>query len=316
MKKLNLILLFIGLPLLGQNPVETQPETSDISSKSLEKTVSFLAADSLMGRDTGSPGIEQAAQFIEQSFKDSGLKPLFKSYRDSFAFEDQVGYNLAAYKEGNDPDVKDEIVVLGAHYDHIGIIEPVEGDSIANGANDDASGTAAVLELARYFADKETKRSMLFILFSAEEKGLVGSTHIANRLKEEGLHPYVMLNYEMIGVPQEGKDYSAYLTGFEKSNFAKQFNEYAKKEVLGFLPQAKEYQLFKRSDNYAFYKTFHSPAHTISSFDFTNFDHYHQVGDEVELMDFEFMERLVKETVPGIEGIVNEKESQIKLNEE
>ena len=105
--------------------------------------------------------------------------------------------------------------MLGAHYDHIGVETQskriVDNDSIANGANDNAAGSVAVLEMAKYFANKETKRSLMFVLFSAEEMGLLGSKHLAKRLKEEKAPVYFMLNFEMIGVPLPHQDYLAYL---------------------------------------------------------------------------------------------------------
>src|SRR5699024_10965216 len=106
------------------------------------------------------------------------------------------------------------------------------------------------------------------VLFSGEEEGLIGSMHLAKRLKKEKVQVYVMLEYEMIGVPMKNKSYLAYLTGFHKSTLAKTFNKHAQKEVLGFLPQAQYYQLFKRSDNYPFYRFLNIPAHTLSTFDF------------------------------------------------
>ena len=117
--------------------------------------------------------------------------------------------------------MKDEYILIGAHYDHIGIIDPENGDNIANGANDNASGTISVLELARYFGTHKTnKRSLIFALFSAEEKGLLGSKHLAKKLKEEDLNLYTMLNFEMTGVPMNQKDYTVYITGYEMSNLA------------------------------------------------------------------------------------------------
>ncbi|GAL62396.1 M20/M25/M40 family metallo-hydrolase [Algibacter lectus] len=110
---------------------------------------------------------------------------------------------MVGYIEGNDPGLKDEFVILGAHYDHIGTAKEVNGDVIANGANDDASGTVAVMEWAKYFSQTKTnKRSVLFTLYAAEEMGLKGSGHLAERLKSDSLNVYTMINFEMIGVPR------------------------------------------------------------------------------------------------------------------
>lgn len=217
-----------------------------------------------------------------------------------------MAYNIVGVVEGNDPKLKNQFIIIGAHYDHIGLIKAVHGDEIANGANDNATGTSTVLELARYFGNAKTnKRSIIFALFSAEEKGLLGSKHLAKKLKDENLNLYVMLNFEMTGVPLVDKDYEMYLTGYENSNLAEVVNTYANEKFAGFLPKAKEFNLFQRSDNYPFHTEFNVPSQTFSTFDFTNFDHYHGVDDEAELMNFEHMAVLVNKVIPVIEGIAN-----------
>ncbi len=290
--------------------------STDFSSKErVGKIITFLASDELRGRDTGSEGIAKAASYIEGIFKDYDIAPYFSSYRDTLTNVDKIGYNIVGVIEGNDEQLKKEFVVIGAHYDHIGEINAVNGDSIANGANDNASGTTTVLELARYFSKVKTnKRSVIFALFSAEEKGLLGSKHLAKRLKEQNLNLYTMLNFEMVGVAMVDKDYFMYLTGHEQSNMAEVSNKYAEEKLIGFLPTAKEFNLFQRSDNYAFHKEFGVPSQTYSTFDFTNFDHYHKVGDEASLMDFEHMATIVNKSIPVVEGIVNAATKEIKYN--
>lgn len=314
MKRFTLLFIIIFL-LVSCGPKHSNIIKNNYSpdKKQLQKTVKYLASDELKGREFGSEGIEKAAQYLEKELQKSALKPYFKTYRDSFEYKGKIGYNIVAFKEGSDKDLKDEIIILGAHYDHIGIIAPKNGDSIANGANDDASGTAAVLELAKTFAHKNTKRSILFTFFSAEEKGLVGSQHSAQKLKAENTRPYFMLNYEMIGTPLHNKDYKAYLTGFKTSNLAEELNHNSKDNILGFWPDEDKYQVFRRSDNYAFYRILSIPAHTISSFDFINFNQYHQVGDDIDLIDFDFMYTLINATVPGIEALANSPNNTVSL---
>ena len=148
--------------------------------------MNYLASDGLKGRDSGSEGIEKAANFIVKSFKDNKIAPFYKSYLDTLTNFDIPAYNVVGFLEGNDADLKGEYILIGAHYDHIGIINAVSGDSIANGANDNATGTTTVLELARYFAkSKSNKRSLIFAFFSAEEKGLMGSQHLAAKMKKD-----------------------------------------------------------------------------------------------------------------------------------
>lgn len=310
----------------GNNGSGTKVE---VSANSIKSSMEYLASDELNGRATGSDGIEKAAVFIERYFKENDIKPFFENYRDNFMITRNVGgegsgevieikgYNIVGFVEGNDPKLKNEFVILGGHYDHIGQGRKVEGDSIANGANDDASGTITAMELGRYFSKtKSNKRSLLITLYAAEEMGLKGSAHLAGRLKSQGLNLYTMINFEMVGVPRaEGKS-MAYMSGFERSNFAPKLNEYAGEEVVGFFPKAKEFQLFFRSDNFPFYKEFNIPAHAISTFDFTNYEYYHHVDDESDKMNYEHMASFTNKMAKAFEGILNSPNKEVVLNEE
>lgn len=324
MKKLLSILSVVVLLSCGANEKTSEHNQSNtathaILEKNIKENLEYLTSDELEGRSTGSKGIEKAAVFLEEYFKKNSIKPYFETYRDSFNIKEQdiVGYNIIGYVEGNDPKLKNEFVILGAHYDHIGYGKKVNGDSIANGANDDASGTVAILEWANHFnTSKTNKRSILFTLFSAEEIGLKGSSHLAERLKAENLNLYTMINLEMVGVPRAKENIMAYITGYEKSNMAKKLNTYAEKEIIGFLPKAEEFRLFMRSDNYPFYKLFNTPAHAISTFDFTNFDYYHHVDDEADKMDFKHLTNFINAMTPALEGMVNTPTQEIKLNHE
>ena len=308
----NIILVLSLLLVIGCKSSKIELATvSDV-----ENSLTYLASDELEGRNTGTKGIEKAAVFIENYFKKYNVKPYFKTYRDSFNLKDIVGYNMVGFIEGNDPKLKNEFVILGAHYDHIGNGKEVNGDVIANGANDDASGTVAVLEWAKYFSKrKSNKRSVLFTLFSAEEMGLKGSGHLAERLKKENLNLYTMINFEMIGVPRAADKSIAYMSGFERSNFAETLNRYAGEEVVGFFPKAKEFNLFMRSDNFPFFKEFNIPAHAISTFDFTNFEYYHHVDDEASEMDYEHMSSFINKMIPALEGMINAPTKEVVLNE-
>ncbi|WP_420574797.1 M28 family metallopeptidase [Kordia sp.] len=286
-----------------------------IKAQEVDDIVTYLASDELAGRDTGTEGIEKAAVYIENYFKDLGVKPYFDTYRDSFTVKGANAFNVIGYLEGNDPALKDEFVILGAHYDHIGFAQPENGDKIANGANDNAAGVGTVMAMAKYFAKtKSNKRSILFTLFSAEEKGLLGSKYLAETLKKENLNLYIMLNFEMVGVPLVGKDYTAYVTGFDKSNLAAKMNEYAGKKIAGYFAKAGEFRLFMRSDNYPFFQEFNVPAQTFCTFDFSNFEHYHKVGDEADIMDFNHMANFVNTFIPAVKKAVNAPTKEIKLN--
>lgn len=292
-------------------------EVAQILEANVRSSLEFLASDELEGRSTGTKGIEKAAVFIEAFFKKNNVKPYFKTYRDSFNFKDIVGCNIVGFIEGNDPKLKNEFVVLGAHYDHIGNGKVVNNDSIANGANDDASGTVAVMEWAQYFSKKKSnKRSLLFTLYAAEEIGLGGSKHLAKRLKGENFNLYTMINFEMIGAPRAKEEKLAYITGFNKSNIAEKLNKYSGERIIGFFPKAEKFHLFMRSDNYPFYQEFGIPAHAISTFDFTNFDYYHHVDDEADKIDYTHMTHFIKSMIPCIEGMANSELQEIKISNE
>ncbi len=293
-----------------------QSPVSNVTSSDVAVIMNFLAGDELQGRDTGTEGLEKAAKFIEQEFNNSDIAPYFDSYLNTFDAKGEETYNVVGYLKGTDPKLSKQFVIIGAHFDHIGKGKEVNGDTIANGANDNAAGSTAVISLAKHFAKaKNNKRSLLFVLFGAEERGLLGSKHLASILKEKNMDLYTMVNFEMIGVPLNDKDYKAYITGYEMSNMAEKMNEYSGKELIGFLPKAKEFQLFRRSDNYPFYSEFNVPCQTISTFDFTNYDYYHHVDDEVSEMNFKFMAELINDCVPAITSIVNKPVKEIKLNE-
>lgn len=318
MKKI-IVTLCIGSLLAFSCKNSVQDEKQEIQKTefqySAESALKYLTSDELAGRDTGSEGIDKAAIYIENAFEKFEVKPYFETYRDSFKLKGVDGYNVVGVLTSKEQsDLKP--LIIGAHFDHIGHIEAIDNDSIANGANDNASGTVAVLELAKYLADKDLKRDVIFALFSAEEKGLVGSRHLANKMKELEVEPYAVFNIEMLGVQMEGKDYRAYITGYDMSNLAEVFNGFYEDETefLGFLPQAAQYGLFERSDNYPFFEVFNVPSHTVCTFDFTNYEYYHHVNDEYEELDVEAYVELVNDLKPGVFQLVNSTETTVNLN--
>jgi len=301
----------VGIKLGGNSK-----KSSEVSPSDMKTIVSYLASDALEGRDTGSEGIDKAATYIADYLKGNGIGSYYCTYRDLFDVNGKEAFNVIGLLEGTDPVLRDEYVIIGAHYDHIGKGKKVGDDVIANGANDNAAGTAAVMQMAKYFSKvKRNKRSIVFVLFAAEEKGLLGSKHLAKQMKEADKNVYAMLNFEMIGVPLAGKNYTAYVTGYHKSNLAEKMNTYASANLAGYLSQAKQYQLFSRSDNYPFYTEFNVPAQTFCTFDFTNFDYYHHVDDEIDKLDFNHMASFVNTYLPAIEKVVNSAPNEIRLND-
>lgn len=303
----------------AQTAVEplVQPIVVDykVKNEAVASFLEYLSSDELEGRETGTKGMEKAAEFLEHFLKENGVKPYFSSYRDTLSTFKGVAYNVVGYIEGNDPKLKKEFVILSAHYDHIGLNDKdLNGDFINNGANDDASGVTAVAEMAKYFSSThDNKRSVLVVFFAGEEKGLLGSKHLAKKLKAQDFNVYTQLNIEMIGVPMK-RDYLAYMTGFDKSNMAKKINEYTGENTIGFLPKEAEYQLFYRSDNYSFYNVFKAPCHSISTFDFENFEYYHHVSDEFKAMDISHMTSFIQELLPAVAQMANVSTQEIQMN--
>lgn len=307
------LLVACGVP---KSSITSENTKVEVSSADVSKTLKFLTSDDLQGRDTGSEGIETAAVYLENILKENEIKPYFKTYRDTLSNFTKPAYNVVGFIEGTDPKLKNEFVIIGAHYDHIGLAQnAVDGDNIVNGANDNATGTTAVTEVAKYFSKvKNNKRSVLFVFFSAEEKGLLGSKHLAKKLKDQNMNLYFMFNFEMIGVPMKDKGMDFYLTGFGKSNMATKMNEYAKEKLVGYLPVETQYMLFRASDNYPFFTEFEVPAQTVSTFDFENFDYYHHPKDEFELMDTNHMAKVISKTIPVLEKMINAPTKEIQLN--
>jgi hypothetical protein len=323
MRKLYFLLPFIMFGCKSNNStvVEKASNTSEKSNKityqvsqtDVSDFLKYLSSDELEGRETGTKGIEKAAVFLEDFFKKNNVKPYFTSYRDTLTNFKSPAYNIVGFIEGTDPVLKNEYVVLSAHYDHIGLESKKQDDMINNGANDDASGVTAVAQMAKYFAEtKSNKRSILVVFFAGEEKGLLGSKSLVEKLKKKNFNLYTQLNIEMIGVPMK-RDYLAYITGFDKSNMAEKINEYTGKNTIGFLPKEAEYQLFYRSDNYSFFEAFGKPCQSISTFDFENFDFYHHVLDEFKLMDTAHITSFTQDMLPAVTRIANSATQEITM---
>ncbi|EHO04927.1 M20/M25/M40 family metallo-hydrolase [Myroides odoratimimus] len=284
---------------------------ANAEQKNIKETLYYLASDELLGRDTGTEGGKMAGEYLAKRLEEYKIKPYYSSYNDTLQNVADA-WNIVGVIPGSDETLKNEVVVLGAHYDHIGIEKPVDGDSIANGANDNAAGTAILLELARNLKLQNNKRTVLVAFFTGEEKGLWGSKHLAERLKKENVNVVSMLNFEMLGLPMK-RDYMTYLTGYDLSTMATKLNELAGKPIVGKLEKAEEFNLFKRSDNYPFYQMFKVPCQTFSSFDFENYEYYHHVKDEANLMDLNFMTSFTQDIIPVVNKLVNLAPGEIRM---
>jgi hypothetical protein len=210
--------------------------------------------------------------------------------------------NVAGILRGSDPVLRDEFILVDAHYDHLGIGQPVNGDSVFNGADDDASGTVAVMEIARALkTGAPPRRSIIFIATTGEERGLIGTNYfIANPLVP--LDRIVAnLEIEMIGRPDSlaGGSGKGWLTGYERSTMGPTLAEAGLPVVIDPRPAQ---NFFSRSDNIAFARM-GIVAHTLSSFNLHT--DYHRVTDDVDKVDFQHMTALINAAIRSVEILAN-----------
>ncbi len=317
-------------------PARTSPSPSSGraatvgSDRSVEESqvrmvMSALADDSMEGRMTGSRGSAKAATFIAQQMGAVGLVPAgdsgyfqrvpialtrrsngqerlslltdFASLDTFPADKRRPGLNVVGMIRGSDPVLAREVVLVDAHYDHLGIGKPVNGDSIYNGADDDASGTTAVIEIARAIAaGLRPKRTILFVATTGEEVGLLGTRWFI-------LHPPVALTsivsnleIEMIGRPDSlaGGPGRAWLTGYARSTMGAMFTAAGLPIVADARPSE---HFFERSDNIA-YAQMGIPAHALSTYNMHT--DYHRPSDELSRINFRHMTQVIQAGVGAV----------------
>jgi len=184
-------------------------------SARVRSDIQYLASDALEGRGTGTAGNDSAAAFAARRYSTLGLQALGPGYLQAFTARSAMAahngvaaelqtQNVVAFLRGTDPALRGQVIVLGAHIDHLGrstagALDPEARDVIRNGADDNASGTAAVLELARLFRAQPARRSLLFVNFSGEELGLLGSQYFVEHSPVPLDSVVAMLNFDMVG---------------------------------------------------------------------------------------------------------------------
>lgn len=225
------------------------------------------------------------------------------SFRVSFTnmIEERPVSNIVGMLPGRSK--PNEYVIFSAHYDHIGILEPVGQDSIANGADDNASGVSAVISLANYYKRlASNERTLLFVAFTAEELGLVGSTYFSGQLDADQV--VAMINMEMIGKDSRFGPNSLFVTGYDRSDLADLMQKNVAGTGFSFHPDPYPSQnLFYRSDN-ASLAAVGVPAHTFSTVQIDQDAYYHTVKDEVQTLDVENIVSSIKAIALGARGLV------------
>jgi len=290
-----------------------------INENTVKKHLYTLANDSMQGRKAGSPGIEKAAKYIEQQFSEIGLKPFNNSsFRQSFKHINSRSeskekldlFNIIGLLEGTS--LKEEFVVISAHYDHLGQKKDGPGDFIYNGANDNATGVSAMIMLAEYFKKTKTnKRSILFVAFTAEEMGLVGSNYFGKTISAESIIAGV--NIEMIGKESPFGPKTAWLTGFERSSFGRIIQKNLTASEYKLYPDPyKNFRLFFRSDN-ASLARLGVPAHTFSTSPMDKDLDYHQLSDEVETLEVKTITETIRAISKGINSVISGEDTPTRV---
>lgn len=211
---------------------------------------------------------------------------------------------------------KDEYVIFSGHYDHIGVGKPDnKGDSIYNGANDDAAGTTAVIMLAKYFkALGNNERTIVLAAFTAEEVGGYGSQYFSRQFDPAKV--MAMFNIEMIGTESKWGKNSAYITGYEKTDMGSIMQKNLEGTGFTFHPDPyTEQNLFYRSDN-ATLARLGVPAHTISTSKMDSEPNYHKQSDQVETLDMDNMAMIIKSIALASRSIVAGKDSPSRVKVE
>ena len=292
-----------------------------VSAAFVRATLAALADDSMQGRLTGTPGAARAARLIAQQMTDTHLIPagdsgyyqrvpllvmadrleLPPSAADTVGKNIVIDANVLGMLRGTDPALRNEVVLVDAHYDHLGIGRPVKGDSIYNGADDDASGVVAVLAIARALAaGPPPKRSILFVATTGEEVGLLGTRWLIAHFPVPLDSVKANLEIEMIGRPDPliGTGH-AWLTGSERTTMGPTF----KAAGLAIFPDPHpEQHFFERSDNIA-YAELGIPAQTLSSYGLHT--DYHAPSDDLAHADIEHMTAVIGAAIEAVRLLAN-----------
>ncbi|MEX2583341.1 MAG: M28 family metallopeptidase [Gemmatimonadota bacterium] len=310
------LLLFSGgcapaPPAAGAAPADRSGSgAAEITPEGMRARIHFLASDELSGRDTWSPGLEAAAAYLVSEYHQMGLEPAgddatfyqrypFRARTGNLArspntvVEESFPPNVVALLRGSDPELRDEYVILSAHFDHVGVGVPVNGDSIYNGADDNASGTSALLEVAEAFSTlaERPRRSIVFLHVSGEEHGLLGSQYYSENPTVPIDRVVANINVDMISrnspdsIVVIGKDYST--LGSTVDQVGQRHPELGLTVSDDLWP---EERFFYRSDHFNFARLeipalfFFSGVH----------EDYHRPSDTVEKIDAEKASRVAR----------------------
>ena len=264
----------------------------------LKKHVYLLASDSLRGRDAGTVDADKAAQYIVKQFEEIGIEPYYKEgfYQPFEKYGTTTYKNIVGVIPGNDPVLKDEYIIIGAHYDHVG----VKNDKIYNGADDNASGTASIIEMARILKARQSqlKRSIIVVAFDAEEKGLWGSNYLTEQLDLNKIK--LMMSIDMVGWLHKGKTLRLHGAATIKDG-KKLLEQEAKKMQMDIDAYNFETSVFGATDTQGFAKKNVPTLYVTTGLK----SPYHKPEDDAELIDYEGMDRITSYMADVTECLAN-----------
>ncbi len=285
----HFIALFICLLALTSY---TKAQDREITGHQLlYSVVKELSDDRYKGRKAGTAENEAAAKYLSRVFKEIGLEPVVgSSFLVPFERRGMKLYNVCGIIRGKSAD----IYAIGAHFDHIGF-DQGGPDTVYNGADDNASGVAAMIGIAAYFKQHPPEKTVLIMAFNAEEMGLWGSEALVAQPELQALlhQTQVMFNMEMVGTVAASGRNSMFMTGDDQSNL---YDLLQANSSEGFKVVRDPYLsqgLFFRSDNVGFYRK-GIVAHSFSTCDMEHTNHYHQKNDELGLIDFANLDQMVQ----------------------
>ena len=287
------------------------PVIAQIREENIRAELGFLASDAMQGRASGSNYERIAAEYIGSQFRQFGLEPGGdtdsagnKGFVQRVPLDSAPSgatWNAIGVLRGSHPRAAREAIMISAHLDHIGVNESLTGDKIFNGADDNASGSVAVMELARVLASgRRHRRTIYFICFGSEERRGVGSEYFIDNSPVPLPQIVADLNLEMLGRPDPKLPAGTlWLTGFERSTLGPELSRRGAAIVADPRPQQ---NFFQRSDNYTLALR-GVIAHTISSFGLHT--DYHRPSDDVSKIDFPFMTRSLNSLVRPVRWLAN-----------
>ena len=324
-KALISALVFTAISCSGQPLLPDYLES--ITAKEIEKHVNTIASDEMEGRRTGTRGFDRAAEYVISEFRSYGLKPLpGNDFRlpvplritttkqgntvikaadgvETAEYKPLTSFNVAGLMKGSDPQLSEEFIVVCAHLDHLGI----RNNEIYNGANDNASGCGAVLEMAEALAQKGNARSVIFLLYCAEEEGLLGSQYFVHSPPVPLEKIIACINIDHAGRRDTrlkgilaAADYNVFpelkdLVKRASANTGIRIDYNDEKTLTD--------RQFKGSDHYSFHQA-GIPSIVFSTLGFPG---YHTPEDDAHLIDYSLNQRVARISMATLDLLANSK---------